>query len=118
MQPVPESRVEIAVQVDSLLRLPQGAAYVSHSGQARAQVMRRGDTVYITGTCDSLARQVEYYESLYHTARDALCSRQSETRTEKERRSNPIKTFLAGLLAGALAGTTVTVITTKKLKRQ
>ena len=64
--------MEIAVSVDSLLKLPEGAAYTKRSGQANIKVATHGDTVYITGTCDSLQRQVEYYEALYHTARDAL----------------------------------------------
>ena len=42
---IPESRVEIAVSVDSLLKLPQGAAYTKRSGQANIKVAARGDTV-------------------------------------------------------------------------
>lgn len=71
-QPVPESRVNLAVSVDSLLKLPEGAAYRGSNDRAHVEATHQGGVIYITGTCDSLQRQVEYYESLYHTARDAL----------------------------------------------
>ena len=87
--------MEIAVSVDSLLRLPQGAAYHRKSGQANINVTTRGDTVYITGTCDSLQRQVEYYEALYHTARDALNDYHENVSNERERRANPANIALA-----------------------
>lgn len=42
-----------------LAALPEGAGYSASSGQATASVMRgKGDTLIITSTCDSLARQV------------------------------------------------------------
>lgn len=42
-----------------LATLPEGAGYNTRSGQATANVTRgRGDTLIITATCDSLARQV------------------------------------------------------------
>lgn len=110
---MPESRVEMRISVDSLLKLPQGATYHRKSGQARAEVSIRGDTIYVTGTCDSLARQVEYYENLYHTARDALEAHNRESaKVESKERSYPtwllIATFILGLAFGAI--TTIFII--------
>lgn len=109
---VPESRVEMRISVDSLLKLPQGATYHRKSGQAQAEVSIRGDTIYVTGTCDSLARQVEYYEKLYHTARDALEAHRELAKSESKERPYPswllMTTFIFGLAAGAI--TTIFII--------
>ncbi len=115
---VPESRVELSIPVDSLLRLPSDAAYTKHSGQASAAVSKRGETIYVTATCDSLQREVEYYEELYYRARDALEQYQNDLRTEKEQISNPLAPYLLiisftmGVAGGVL--TTVTIIFTIK----
>ena len=96
--------MEMAVSVDSLLKLPQGAAYTRRSGQANIRVATRGDTVYITGTCDSLQRRVDYYEALYHAARAALKQRESEYNEERRERARPGAggIFLLGLLCGGM----------------
>ena len=62
----------MGVAVESLLELPAGASYRAKSGQAGAEVTVINDTVYVTATCDSVMREVELYEELYHAARDAL----------------------------------------------
>ena len=105
---VPESRVEMRISVDSLLKLPQGATYHRKSGQAHAEVSIRGDTIYVTGTCDSLARQVEYYEALYHNARDALESYHATVQKEAKTRESPLKIFVKGLVLGLVAGISLT----------
>ena len=116
---VPESRVEMAVSVDSLLKLPDGAAYTRKSGQANIRVAAWGDTVYVTGTCDSLQREVEYYEALYHTARDALEQREARYKEErKERGSSAMTMVWTALIAGILAGITFTTIITRKRNRR
>lgn len=82
---VPESRTEMKIAASDLLSLPPGAAYQKKEGRATIRAEGRGDTVYIAGTCDSLAREVERYESLYHTARDALhAAREQQTEEVKE----------------------------------
>ena len=105
---VPESRVEMRISVDSLLKLPQGATYHRKSGQAHAEVSIRGDTIYVTGTCDSLARQVEYYETLYHNARDALESYHATVQEETKTRESPLEIFVKGLALGFVAGISLT----------
>ena len=81
---VPSSKAEIAIPVDSLLKLPSQAVYTHHSGQATATVAKKGEVIYIAATCDSLQREVEYYEELYYKARDAL--------EQKEKESNSVET--------------------------
>ena len=90
---VPESRVEMRISVDSLLKLPQGATYHRKSGQAHAEVSIRGDTIY-----------VEYYEALYHNARDALESYHATVQKETKTRESPLEIFVKGLALGLVAG--------------
>ena len=75
---MPSSKAEIAIPVDSLLKLPSKAVYTHHSGQATATVARKGEVIYVAATCDSLQREVEYYEELYYKARDALEQKERE----------------------------------------
>lgn len=109
------SQARITISVDSLLKLPAGASYNKRSGQAGAEVSLRGDTIFVTATCDSLQREVEYYEELYYRAQDALEQCQNNLRTEQEWRSGLlaklITLFFMGFVAGVL--TTVTIILSK-----
>ncbi len=86
---VPESKVSLTISVDSLLKLPEGAVYRESKDRAHVEATHHGGVIYITGTCDSLQRQVEYYEALYHTARDALEQTEQSLRREKEKKSKP-----------------------------
>lgn len=103
--------MDLAISVDSLLKLPEGAAYRESKDRAHVEATHQGGIIYITGTCDSLQRQVEYYEALYHTARDALEKTQSELTQERQKRSeplgNPILIFVLGLAGGILITTTI-----------
>ena len=123
---VPQSKAEITIPVDSLLKLPADAAYTQRSGQATASVKRDGDRIEVTATCDSLAREVEYYEELYLHALEKLEAYELERSEESERiesrrkedkepLGNPIVIFMIGIMAGAL-GTTAIIIY-KKEKR-
>jgi len=96
--------------VDSLLKLPVGASYHRKSGQARAEVSMRGDTIYVTATCDSLQREVEYYEERYYAALKALDQLKESVQTKREQRSNPIKIALAAFIAGLFVGVISTII--------
>lgn len=113
---MPESRVYLAVSVDSLLKLPDGAAYRESRDRAHVEATHRDGVIYITGTCDSLQRQVEYYEALYHKARYALEQTRDQLTTERQKRSeplgNPILIFVLGCIAGVLM--TITIIITKR----
>lgn len=81
METVPGSRVEMPIPVDSLLRLPEGAIYHAKSGRTAADVSRKGDTIYVTATCDSIQREVEDYEEC-----------RTDARTQSEHSSNDVRT--------------------------
>lgn len=117
---VPPSKAEITIPVDSLLKLPAEAAYTQRSGQATASVRREGDRIEVTATCDSLAREVEYYEELYLHALEKLeayelerseATARSESRKEedKEPLGNPIAIFMIGITAGALGSIAIMI---------
>lgn len=110
--------MEMAVSVDSLLRLPDGAAYTKRSGQANIKVATHGGTVYVTGTCDSLQRQAEYYEALYHTARDALEQQHAQYQQERRQRTSPALIGAVNLIAGLLSGIFLTIIIITKRRKQ
>lgn len=107
---VPRSEVTLRLSVDSLHKLPAEASYSKRSGRAQVEVRARGDTVYITGSCDSLQRWVEYYAALYHSARDALEEQEAHYEQESKERGMPIKAAIAIFAAGIVAGTTITII--------
>lgn len=108
----------MTISVDSLLKLPQGATYHRKSGQAHAEVSIRGDTIYVTGTCDSLARKVDYYENLYYTARDALENQSRETaKTESKERPYPTWLLLTAFISGLALGAITTIFITAKLHK-
>lgn len=64
--------------MNRLPALPEGAGYSARSGQAMASIMRgKGDTLIITSTCDSLAREVV-------ALREEMTRIRNETGTEVE----------------------------------
>ena len=104
---VPSSKAEIAIPVDSLLKLPSQAVYTHHSGQATATVAKKGEVIYVAATCDSLQREVEYYEELYYNARDELEQYKDSVQTETKQQSSNlwvklIISFLMGFTTGVL----------------
>ncbi|MDE7349658.1 MAG: hypothetical protein K2N25_01215 [Muribaculaceae bacterium] len=110
--------------MDSLLKLPSQAVYTQHSGQATATVGKKGEVIYVAATCDSLAREVEYYEELYYKARDALEQKErvlDSVQTETKQQSSNLLVklltlFLMGFASGSL--TTVFIIILKKRKNE
>lgn len=59
LAPVPMSVAKLAIPMGDLTRLPIGTGYNERSGQATVELQRgQGDTIIVTATCDSLARQV------------------------------------------------------------
>lgn len=101
----------MTIAVDSLLRLPADASYSQHSGQATATVTRKGETIYVAATCDSLEREVEYYEELYYRATEALEQYENDVQTQKEQRSDPLANPIVNFLIGIVGGVIITVFT-------
>ena len=101
-QTVPESQVHMAISVDSLLKLPEGAAYRENKDRAHVEATHHDGIIYITGTCDSLQRQVEYYEALYHNARDALENYRESVIEERASRKSPFSIYMSGVACGII----------------
>lgn len=112
---VPESKVSLTISVDSLLKLPEGAAYRQSRDRAHVEATHRDGVIYITGTCDSLQRQVEYYEALYHTARDALEQTRNQLTSERQKKTDttPSWLFLTILMTGYFVGAATTIFIAK-----
>lgn len=96
--------MNLTIPVDSLPVLPEGASYHGRSGQAGIEVSRQGDQIHVTGTCDSLEREVEYYSDLYSETLQQLHEQQQRFQTVEKSRSSPIKTAFIGLVIGLIAG--------------
>jgi len=110
--------VNLAVSVDSLLKLPEGAVFRESKDRAHIEAKQKGGVIYITGTCDSLQRQVEYYEALYHTARDALEQKQNELIQERQKRSDPLADPILIYVLGIVSVVLVTITFNLKKKEK
>ena len=113
---VPRSTATLTIAADSLRRLPDGAGYSAHSGQAGLSVRgarnEKGETVIVVeATCDSLQLQCERYERTIRELRSSRETgvkelqefRESQSREEKKS-SNGILTAVKWLSIGILAG--------------
>ena len=104
----------MAIPVDSLLKLPSQAVYTHHSGQATATVAKKGEVIYVAATCDSLQREVEYYEELYYKARDELeQTEQLYMQLQKEKTFPASWVFIATLIFGYITGAITVIYVTK-----
>lgn len=128
----------MSLTLTSLLDLPEGAGYVTRDGRSAVKVERQGDQIKVTGRCDSLAREIEWYEEWNWRAEqraDSLASELIETKTELiealealataqyeaecETRKPPgrLWALLSGYLAGLATGIFLTFLKTTN-KRQ
>ncbi|WP_281818330.1 hypothetical protein [Parabacteroides goldsteinii] len=95
---VPPSLAELTIPMDSLRKLPEGAAYTKKSGQATLTLKIKGDSVQGTASCDSLQQQVFELQEQLHQARDRL----EQSQTEIKPAANPLKHYLYGVLTGII----------------
>lgn len=100
--------------MDSLLKLPAGAAYRESNNRAHVEATQKEGIIYIIGTCDSLQRQVEYYEALYHTARDALEQYERLKKEQHKTCETSICPEIGLLIFGFIAGALSTIYITKE----
>ena len=114
-QPVPESRVSLAVSVDSLLKLPEGAAYRESNDRAHVEATHQGGVIYITGTCDSCS--VRWNITRRSTTRHAMPSIRPNSRScrscRKKTPTTPWWADLAMLMLGYIVGAAATIFVTK-----
>lgn len=103
---IPPARAALSVPLDSLRKLPGGAAYTERSGQATVSLTFREGDVIASARCDSLERLVfELAEQLY--------SRGEQTEQKEEKKEAPVATFgqrLKWCSSGVLIGFILTVI--------
>lgn len=98
--------------MDSLRKLPEGAAYTKKSGQATLTLKVKGDSIQGIASCDSLRQLVFELEEQLHEARDRL--------EQAEKVAEPVaipfwerfKWFLTGTLTGVIL-----VIIIKKIRK-
>ena len=80
------------------------------------EVSRKGDSIVVRASCDSLQVRLEYYERQYTSYREAYERLQSLFEEERERRPNPVRTFFAGLGIGIVITILGMIIIKNKLK--
>lgn len=80
----------IQLSISSLRELPPNAVYEQRKGRAKVRVERKDTTIFITSTCDSLQRLVDYYSNIgnwYQRRYEVLQASNSEQKVEKKTRS-------------------------------
>lgn len=79
-------------------------------------VGRKGDTVTVYASCDSLQLLVEYYERTSSVWKERYEEMASLYEAEVKQRSNPVKTFFYGFGGGILLSVLTTIIIILKRK--
>lgn len=123
MEPIQAARAQVTVPIQGLLDLPEGAAYAVRDGRASVTARKQGDSIVITGDCDSLQRQSlrieqrnERREYLADTLKSSAEEHRSElnlsehrsatmTKQEKVTPQRVFKWFLIGVLLGVMLTT-------------
>lgn len=113
---IPGSEVSLSVPVDSLLKLPATASYIRKSGQAGAKVSREGGNIVVVATCDSLAAEVDYYESLYASTREERDYYKGlyEERYTAQQKSNAYGMAFVAFIVGLISGIVLTILIKKR----
>ena len=112
------SEVRLEIPTDSLLKLPEGSSFHAKSGQARLDIGKGKEpgTIVVYASCDSLQRQCEYYEKSSSVWRERYEGMTELYEAELKQRSNPVKTFFTGLVAGIAITVLGMIIIKNKLK--
>ena len=66
---VPQEEAKLEISLAELTNLPEKAEYRAKTGRASATVKKKGGTIVVYATCDSLQRQCEYLEPSCRSAR-------------------------------------------------
>jgi hypothetical protein len=113
---IPGSEVSLSVPVDSLLKLPATASYIRKSGQAGAKVSREGGNIVVVATCDSLAAEVDYYESLYASTREERDYYKGlyEEKSTAQQKSNAYGMAFVAFIVGLISGIVLTILIKKR----
>lgn len=103
-QAIAADTVVLTLPTTALHELPPTAVYQQKRGRASLTAQRKGDTLYLTATCDSLERLLHYYAArAAHWQQRATQATTTTTQTTKHTTSNTIFWPLAALalVAGA-----------------
>ena len=112
---VPESRVTLRLDADSIKALPQGAGYTARKGQAHVRVSQRtaagkekSGQIIIEASCDSLEVQCARYEQRIETMQSQLtaaeCLLSTQKQTSKELQLWGFRTILYAFIVGMASG--------------
>lgn len=136
---VPAQSATLTIPFRNLLDLPDGADYRHRDGRASVDVRRQGDSLAVTGHCDSLMRRCLFYEeevfrrqvredSLMQTVefykqelvriRSETEQRMTEAETEFKRRFNPVQIALVAFIAGVASGIVLTVLIKRRYGKE
>jgi len=133
---IPAAQASLTIAAQSLLELPEGAKFGSSEGRATVEAQRLGDSIVVTGKCDSIARQCEIYERMLASqqgiiyslfqAIDSLESKASQQAfemrsssieqetiaepTTRKSRKGKWHSFLVGLLMGVICCVIVRIV--------
>jgi hypothetical protein len=107
---IPSEKVALKISLKDIAQLPVGAGYSNREGRAGLNITFINDTIYVNAVCDSLRRELERYESRLQHARQ-----ETETFLKIEKK-NAIQTAFKCLI-GVLAGSTITILILKSLKK-
>ena len=102
----------MSIPVDSLRKLPPGAAYEKKSGQAGLKLTYKDGNIQATATCDSLINLVYTYEETINR----LTQENAELQEQIKPPENPLKWYLYGVLTGGIA--TILIILFIKYRRK
>ena len=75
---IPQSIAQLQIPMENLHSLPPLSGYRAEQGQAKLDVKMKGDTLYITATCDSLQFLVYQQEEELTRIRDQLIQSEVE----------------------------------------
>lgn len=135
-EPIPAQEAALTIPFQNLFDLPEGAGYRHRDGRASVDIRRQGDSLTVTGHCDSLMRRCLFYEeevfrrqvredSLLQTVefykRELVRIRNeteqdiTEVKTEFKQRFSPVKIALLAFIAGVASGILSTFLKKKRL---
>lgn len=107
---MPASLVQMTMPISTLPDLPDGAAYTEKQGNATASVKRKGDSLIVTASCDSLQQLVYQLEEGLHRARDET----EQVKIEERPIQSPFKWYVYGVITGFVVMAILVVIIKKK----
>ena len=104
--------VSLAIPMEVMQSLPEGAAFTKKQGRTRVSLKRKGECVVAEAETDSIAREVSRYE---RKARDSLEQRRQTTLRETSVKEKPPNNSWAVWVLVGIVGTIGTIILIRKV---